>query len=103
MARTTSRHPGTFQRVCDALYLLIMLGCAAAFVLSWRGRQVTMKGFPVLFFLAAGMNFLTSFLKFRRDSHRKNRKLEGIFYLLAALALLALTWVSAVCIWGADL
>lgn len=97
MAR--SRSPRTFQHVCDGLYIALCAGCLLAFCLPFVMTGSPLKGFPVLFFLAALLNLLTSLLKFRKDGNRRNQKLQGVFFLLTTAGLLCLSYISAVCLW----
>ena len=75
------------------------LGCVFCFAISFIGGEANMLGFPVLFFLAAVMNFFTAWLRLRRDIRGRNQLPGGILSLAGGLILLVLSYVAVLNLW----
>lgn len=88
-----------FQSFANTVYVILCIGCTAAFVISVWGGNVTMVGFPVLFLLAAILNFFTAHIRFRKDIRGRNQRLSGIWHVIWGIILLALCYVTILCVW----
>ena len=94
-----STDPRTFTKISNIVYVVLCLGCAACFIVSFLGGEVNMLGFPVLFFLAAVMNFFTAWLRLKKDIRGHNQKAAGLTALLSGLILLALSYIMVLNLW----
>ncbi len=94
-----NHNPRAFQQLCSFLYIILFLGCGAALVLSVLWDPSGMRGFPVVFLLAALANFLTAKIRFRPDRYRRNQKGAGVVCILIGLLFLICAVVSGVCLW----
>lgn len=88
-----------FQTFSNAVHIILCLGCIAAFAASLWGGNVTMMGFPILFLLAAVLNFFTAHIRFRKDIRGRNQRLSGIRHIIWGIVLLGLCYVTILCIW----
>lgn len=91
--------PGAFARTCNLITVLLCIGCAASFVFSFWGGEANMLGFPVLFFLAALLNFFTAWLRFRKDIRGRNQKGAGIRFLITGVLMLLISYIMVLCLW----
>ena len=91
--------PRAFTRTCNLIFGILCLGCVVSFVVSFWGGEANMLGFPVLFFLAALLNFFAAWLRFRRDIRGRNQMLAGVLFLMGGLFLLVLCYVTVLCLW----
>ena len=94
-----NQNPRAFQQMCSIIYVILFLGCAAALVWSLIPGASGMRGFPVVFLLAAMANFLSAKIRFRPDRNRRNQKGAGILCVLIGLMFLLFAVVRAVCLW----
>ena len=91
--------PRAFTRTCNIIYGILCLGCIVSFVVSFWGGEPTLIGFPVLFLLAALLNFFSAWLRFRRDIRGHNQKSAGVLFLLGGILLLIICYVTVLCLW----
>ncbi|MBO6163848.1 MAG: hypothetical protein J6N77_02240 [Lachnospiraceae bacterium] len=88
-----------FGTLANAVHIVLGLGCILAFAISLWGGEVTMVGFPVLFLLAAILNFFTAHTRFRKDIRGRNLRLSGIRHVVWGVVLLILCYVTIMCVW----
>ena len=94
-----TRDPRTFTRNCNIVYAVICLGCVVCFAVSFLGGEANMLGFPILFFLAALMNFFTAWLNLRKDIRGHNQKAAGFLAAAGGILLVLLSYVAILNIW----
>ena len=91
--------PRAFARFCNIVSVVLCTGCVLAFAFSFRGGEANMMGFPILFLLAALLQFFSAWQNFRRDIRGRNRKGAGIGGVLSGVVMLALCYVMILCLW----
>ena len=91
--------PRMFTKRCNIVYIVLTLGCAAGFIVSFLGGDANLLGFPVVFFLAAIMNFFTAWLRFRKNIRGQNQKAAGFLALTGGILLLVICYISILNIW----
>ena len=76
------------QKFLDFFYIVCGLLCLALAILS------------LIFFIAAILNLVSAYSKFRSSDTRYRNGASGLFLMLMGIVMLALTYVSGICIWG---
>lgn len=91
--------PTASTRIGNIIMIVLCIGCILSFALSFRGGEITMLGFPILFFLAALMQFFQAWQRFRKDIRGKNQKGAGIAFLIAGILMLCVSYIMIFCLW----
>ena len=88
------------QKFLDFFYIVCGLLCLALAILSLFPAGAGMRFFPLSFFIAAILNLVSAYSKFRSSDTRYRNGASGLFLMLMGIVMLALTYVSGICIWG---
>jgi len=99
-ANRKSKDPRAYQRMVDALHILICICIVVLAVMAFLNPEEYHAVYPIIFFLAAVLNAVEASGKMKRDSKGRNHKAAGVGFGLLALLLLALTAISALSVWG---
>ena len=91
--------PTAFTRVCNVIMIILCIGCIVFFALSFRGGEVNMMGFPVLFLLAALMQFFRAWQNIRRDIRGRNHKGAAAGHVIVGIAMLLISYIMVLCLW----
>ena len=88
------------QKFLDIFYVICGLLCLALAILSLFPAGADMRFFPLIFFIAAILNLVSAYSRFRSSDTRYRSSASGLFLALMGAAMLVLTYVSGICIWG---
>lgn len=94
------RSPRNITLFMDWLHIIIGILIVVMAVITFLNPENNMVLFPLIFFLAAVMNLINGVYRYRQSGREKRKKAAGIGQLAVAAALLAVTIISAVSIWG---
>ena len=88
------------QKFLDFFYIVCGRLCLALAIRSLFPAGAGMRFFPLIFFIAAILNLVSAYSKFRSSDTRYRNGASGLFLMLMGIVMLALTYVSGICIWG---
>lgn len=95
-----NKNPRASQLMADIIHVVICICIVILAVLAFLDPAGHMIVYPIIFFLAAVLNGIEAAGKLKRDYKGKNRKVSGMVFVLLTAALLVLTVISAVSVWG---
>ncbi|MDD6213321.1 MAG: hypothetical protein PUB22_09320 [Clostridiales bacterium] len=100
MARKSS-NPRIFQNTVNMIHVILAVISVFLFLFSFVIPGEFMKGFPLVFLVAAVLNYLTVYLRLREGRRKKGRKAQAFLLFLIGCFFLAAGIVSGICIWFA--
>lgn len=95
--RRGDRHSGL---ILDVIHLVIGSLIVVLGILSFLQPEKNEFLFPLIFFLAAGLNAVSGVFELKNRGRDKKRFKTGILHVLGALLLAAVGILSAISIWG---
>ncbi len=96
-SRRGDRHSGL---ILDVIHLVIGILIVVLGFLSFLNPEKYQLLFPLIFFLAGGLNGVSGVFALKTPGRDKKKFRAGLLHMLAALLLTALGVLSAVSIWG---
>lgn len=83
----------------DLIHIVIGLAIVVMAVISFLNPDTHLTLFPVIFFLAAVLNFVNGYFKIDQSGRSKKKKVSGILLFFTGLCLTALAVLSAISLW----
>lgn len=93
------RSPRNITLIMDWVHIVLGFLIVIMAVIAFLNPEGNMILFPLIFFLAAILNFSNGIHRYRQSGRIKRKKVMGIGQLVLAVFLLAIAVVSAVSIW----
>ena len=93
------KNPRNMALILDLLHIAVGVLVVVCAVLAFAGPEKNQILFPVIFWLAAGLNCINGWYRIRSSGHDRKRKAGGIVFCVVAAALFAVGFLSAVSIW----
>ncbi len=96
-SRRGDRHSGL---ILDVIHLVIGILIVVLGFLSFLNPEKNEILFPLIFFLAAGLNAVSGVFELKTQGRDKKKCRAGILHVLGAALLTAVGILSAISIWG---
>ena len=85
--------------ILDLVHIVIGLAIVVLPVISFLNPNGHLTLFPVIFILAAILNYVNGYFRISQSGRNKKKKLSGILLVILGAALTALAVISAVSLW----
>lgn len=85
--------------ILDLIHIVIGLAVVVLAVISFLNPNGHLTLFPIIFVLAAILNYVNGYFRISQSGRNKKKKVSGILLLLLGTALTLLAVISAVSLW----
>ena len=85
--------------ILDLIHIVIGIAIVMLSVISFLNPNGHLTLFPVIFFLAAVLNYVNGYFRINQSGRDKKKKIGGVLLLLLGTGLTVLAVVSAVSLW----
>lgn len=85
--------------ILDIIHIITGILIVILAILAFLNPEANMILFPVIFLLAAILNFFNGYDKFRSGRGQKKKRVSGLTLMLVGAILLLLCIISAITIW----
>ncbi len=85
--------------ILDLIHIVIGLAVVVLAVISFLNPNGHLTLFPIIFVLAAILNYVNGYFRISQSGRNKKKKVSGILLFLLGTALTLLAVISAVSLW----
>lgn len=94
------KSPRNVTLIMDWIHIVLGTLIVVMAIIAFLNPESNQVCFPLIFFLASALNIINGVYRCRQSGREKKKKVLALGQLVIALALLGVTVVSAVSIWG---